>query len=125
MRTRTIKQRGYKMFITEKLKELKKELLETLSVAVQNATTEAQFDELEDICEGLICGIPTTIIQKDYYRRSDIKTYLADDEKQDTQCVNKVMERLYYNDTIAFCYDCVNQAIQDDIDEMYNNKEVE
>jgi hypothetical protein len=112
------------MFITEKLKELKKELLETLSVAEQNAKTEAQFDELEDICEGLICGMPITIIQKDYYRRSDIKTYLADDEKQDTEFVNSVMKQLYERDTIAFCYDCVNQAIQDDIAEI-PTKEVE
>ena len=113
------------MFTTEKLEQLKKELLETLSIAEQNAKTEAQFDELEGICEGLICGIPTTIIQKDYYRRSDIKTYLADNEKQDTEFVNTVMKQLYERNTIAFCYDCVNQAIQDDIDEMYNSKEVE
>lgn len=106
------------MFITEKLEQLKKELLEMLSVAEQNAKTEAQFDELEYICEGLICGIPTTIIQKDYYRRSDIKTYLVNNRKQDTEFINSVMKQLYERDTIAFCYDCVNQAIQDDIVEM-------
>lgn len=112
------------MFITEKLEQLKKELLETLSIAEQNAKTEAHFDELEYICEGLICGMPTTIIQKDYYRRSDIKTYLADGEKQDTEFVNNVMKQLHERNTIAFCYDCVNQAIQDDIEEM-STKEVE
>lgn len=109
------------MFITEKLKQLADEFLTELQTAEQNARTEAQFDELETICEDLICGLPITIIQKDFYKRSDIRTYIDDKEKDNTKRVSRYMKGLYNLDTIAFCYDMVNQAIQDDIESIAEN----
>lgn len=106
------------MFITERLKQLADEFLTVLQTAEQNAKTEAQFDELEEICENIICGLPITIIQKDFYKRSDIRTYLDDKEKDNTERVSRYMKGLYNLDTIAFCYDMVNQAIQDDIESI-------
>ena len=106
------------MFITEKLKQLADEFLTVLQTAEQNAKTEAQFDELEEICENIVCGLPITIIQKDFYKRSDIRTYLDDEEKENTERVSRYMRGLYNLDTIAFCYDMVNDAIQDDIESI-------
>lgn len=106
---------------TDKLQELSKKFLEELQNCEKKAKTESDFDELEGICESVLCGIPISILQKDYYKRSDVRTYLSDTEKEDTDKVSEAMKRLYDLDTISFCYDCVNQAIQDDLDEGAQN----
>lgn len=97
------------------LRELSHKLLDSLQEEVKYAKNEDDFDELEQIAEDLLLGIPTNLIQKDFYKRSDIRTYLDDKDKQDTRKIDKAMARLYDLDTIAFCYDQVNQAIEDDL----------
>lgn len=109
------------MFIDERIKILADEFLNELKTAEQNAKTEAQFDELADICEEVLSRIPITLIQKDFYKRSDIRTYIDDKEKDNTKRVSRYMRGLYNLDTIAFCYDMVNQAIQDDIESIAEN----
>ena len=98
-----------------KLQELANQFLKELQAVEQNAKTEGEFDELETICEDVLCGIPISILQKDYYKRSDIRTYL-NYEDCTTENITKAMKRLYDLDTISFCYDSVNDAIMEDLD---------
>ena len=104
-----------------KLQELANQFLEELQAVEQNAKTEGEFDELETICEDVLCGIPISILQKDYYKRSDVRTYLDETDRDNTEKVSAAMKKLYDLDTISFCYDCVNQAIQDDLEEGEQN----
>lgn len=108
------------MFITERLKQLADEFLTELQTAEQNARTEAQFDELVDICEEVLSRIPITLIQKDYYTRTSLRTWMSDfttDEEKRSKYISKMMTGLYNLDTIKFD-DYIYAVIRDDIEKL-------
>lgn len=105
----------------DKLVELKDDFLNALQKETRKAITEKEMDELETIAEDALLGIPTNLIQKDFYKRSDIRTFLDDKDKDNTEYINDVMQYLFDIDTISFSYDMVNQAIEDDL-EQYDHK---
>lgn len=113
------------MFIDERIKILADEFLNELKTAEQNAKTEAQFDELVEICEEVLSRIPITLIQKDYYTRTSLRTWMSDfttDEEKRSEYISKIMTGLYDLDTIKFD-DYIYAVIRDDIEKLEKSKE--
>lgn len=101
-----------------KLEKLADKFITELNKQTKNAKNEETLTELENLAIDVICRIPIILVQKDYYGRSDIKSYLSESERGNTKVVNKIMEHLYNQDIISFCYDQTNQAIEDELNDI-------
>ena len=89
------------------------ELISDLNEATKQATNEEDLDTLADLSEDLICGIPVTLIMKDYIKRDYIKTVMH--EAENTEKVNQMMQQLYEEDYGAF-----ENSVYEDITNFVN-----
>lgn len=102
----------------EYLQEKVDELIKYLQQETNRADNEWNMDELESIAIDLICKIPTQLVHKDYYGRTDIKRYLGKEYEENTSAINNFMNKVYEQDLISFDYDSVNNDIQETADKF-------
>lgn len=86
------------------LQMLVDEIIKRLKTQAENIKTEDEADELEEIVVDLLDAIPITIVQKDYCTRTFIRGFLPKEKREDTELVNKLMQKCYDKDMI-YLYD--------------------
>lgn len=84
----------------DELITLRDTFLDMLNIAVNNATTQEQFEELENITEDVLNRIPLEIASCDYIMRSDVKIYLDDNDQKDMNKVNQFMKKICDDDVL-------------------------
>ena len=100
----------------ENIAEMAQTFVNALQDATKKAKTEKDFDDLENIVVDLLCGIPITILQKDFWTRESIRQRVPEEYQNDTDAINRVMYSLYSHDVIALTGDDFIENLDDDID---------
>lgn len=89
---------------TSQLRMLVDEIIKRFKTQAENIKTEDEAGELEEIVIDLLDAIPITIVQKDYCTRTFIRGFLPKEKREDTELVNKLMQKCYDKD-IVYLYD--------------------
>lgn len=95
------------------LEKKAKEFIRDLQWAEKDACCEDEYEKIVDIAEEVLEGIPTTLVQKDWFARYGVVSRLPDPLKHDSKLINKLMEYLYDNDTICFDNDIAERLDYD------------
>lgn len=98
---------------------LRDTFLDMLSIAVNNATTQEQFEELESITEEIFNRIPREIASCDYIMRGVIQSYLDDNDKKDMNKVNRFMEQICNDNVFHLNDDYLCDDLQYAADKFY------